>query len=140
MTSRRRGVIREMRHPIVGGGSTGDAACRGILDVDPEPDPEQILLTAGEYHRASARPPLSEARRKGEARVRVSRCALTLVAPYLEPRDRDECLRELGIETWSGRELNLYLRTTPTALMRRSGQRERRRTNDGKHRGQTRFA
>ena len=38
----------ETRYLIVGGGLTGDAACRGILDVDPDPD--AVLLVSAEHH------------------------------------------------------------------------------------------
>ena len=47
----------ETRYLIVGGGLTGDAACRGILDVDPDPD--AVLLVSAEQHAPYARPPLS---------------------------------------------------------------------------------
>ena len=49
----------ETRYLIVGGGLTGDAACRGIVEVDPDPD--AVLLVSAEYHPPYARPPLSKA-------------------------------------------------------------------------------
>jgi 3-phenylpropionate/trans-cinnamate dioxygenase ferredoxin reductase component len=61
----RSGGVVIARYLIVGGGLTGDAACRGILEVDPEP--EQILLISGENHPPYARPPLSKALWKGDA-------------------------------------------------------------------------
>ena len=51
------------RYLIVGGGLTADAACRGILEHDPE---GTVMLIAGEYHPPYARPPLSKALWKGE--------------------------------------------------------------------------
>jgi 3-phenylpropionate/trans-cinnamate dioxygenase ferredoxin reductase component len=57
------------RYLIVGGGMTGDAAARGILEVDP--DPRAILLVSGEYHPPYARPPLSKALWKGAAESSV---------------------------------------------------------------------
>ena len=47
---------------IVGGGMTGDAACKGIRDVDSE---GKIVLVGGEQHPPYARPPLSKALWKG---------------------------------------------------------------------------
>jgi 3-phenylpropionate/trans-cinnamate dioxygenase ferredoxin reductase component len=57
------------RYLIVGGGMTGDAAARGILEVDP--DPGAILLVSGEYHPPYARPPLSKALWRGAAESTV---------------------------------------------------------------------
>jgi NADPH-dependent 2,4-dienoyl-CoA reductase/sulfur reductase-like enzyme len=53
----------ETTYLIVGGGLTGDAACRGILEVDPDPD--DVMLVSAEYHPPYARPPLSKALWKG---------------------------------------------------------------------------
>jgi 3-phenylpropionate/trans-cinnamate dioxygenase ferredoxin reductase component len=47
---------------IVGGGMTGDSACKGIRDVDSE---GKIVLVGGEQHPPYARPPLSKALWKG---------------------------------------------------------------------------
>jgi 3-phenylpropionate/trans-cinnamate dioxygenase ferredoxin reductase component len=62
-------TMETTRYLIVGGGMTGDAACRGILEVDP--DPEAILLVSGEYHPPYARPPLSKALWRGAAESTV---------------------------------------------------------------------
>jgi len=50
------------RYLIVGGGMTGDAACRGIRDHDPD---GSIGLFGSEQHDPYARPPLSKALWKG---------------------------------------------------------------------------
>jgi len=50
--------MTETRYLIVGGGLTGDAACRGIVEVDPDPD--AVLLISAEYHPPYFRPPLSK--------------------------------------------------------------------------------
>ena len=55
----------ETRYLVVGGGMTGDAACRGVLDVDPDPD--AVLLLSAESHPPYARPPLSKSLWKGKA-------------------------------------------------------------------------
>lgn len=60
------------RYLIVGGGLTADAACRGILEHDPE---GSVMLIAGEYHPPYARPPLSKALWKGEEEKTI--CLLT---------------------------------------------------------------
>jgi NADPH-dependent 2,4-dienoyl-CoA reductase/sulfur reductase-like enzyme len=49
--------MAEFRYLIVGGGMTGDAACRGIRDVDPD---GSIGLVGAEPHPPYARPPLSK--------------------------------------------------------------------------------
>jgi len=51
------------RYLVVGGGMTGDAACRGIRDHDPD---GSIALVAEEPHEPYARPPLSKALWKGK--------------------------------------------------------------------------
>ena len=51
------------RYLVVGGGMTGDAACRGIRDHDEE---GTIGLVAEERHEPYARPPLSKALWKGK--------------------------------------------------------------------------
>jgi 3-phenylpropionate/trans-cinnamate dioxygenase ferredoxin reductase component len=61
----------ETRCLVVGGGLTGDAACRGILEVDP--DPGAVLLVSAEYHPPYARPPLSKALWKGTAESTIWR-------------------------------------------------------------------
>jgi len=66
----------ETRYLIVGGGLTGDAACRGILDVDS--DPGAILLLSAEYHPPYARPPLSKALWKGDAESTIWRLTANL--------------------------------------------------------------
>ena len=52
------------RYLVIGGGMTGDAACRGIRDHDPE---GSIGLVAEELHEPYARPPLSKALWKGKS-------------------------------------------------------------------------
>jgi 3-phenylpropionate/trans-cinnamate dioxygenase ferredoxin reductase component len=49
--------MAEFRYLIVGGGMTGDAACRGIREVDPD---GSIGLVGAEPHPPYARPPLSK--------------------------------------------------------------------------------
>ena len=49
--------MAESRYLIVGGGMTGDAACRGIRDHDPD---GSICLVGEEPHPPYARPPLSK--------------------------------------------------------------------------------
>ena len=55
----------DTRYLVVGGGMTGDAACRGILDVDPEPN--AVLLLSAECYPPYARPPLTKSLWKGKA-------------------------------------------------------------------------
>src|SRR5919201_2544995 len=55
--------MAEFRHLIVGGGMTGDAACRGIRDHDPD---GSIGLVGAEPHPPYARPPLSKALWQGK--------------------------------------------------------------------------
>ena len=64
------------RYLVVGGGLAGDAACRGILEVDPDPD--AIMLVAGEFHPPYARPPLSKALWKGTAESTIWRLTANL--------------------------------------------------------------
>ena len=52
------------RYLIVGGGMTGDAATRGIRDVDPD---GSIGLVGAEEHEPYARPPLTKALWKGKS-------------------------------------------------------------------------
>jgi len=54
--------MRTTRYLIVGGGLTGDAACKGIRDVDTD---GAITLVGDEPHPPYARPPLSKALWKG---------------------------------------------------------------------------
>jgi NADPH-dependent 2,4-dienoyl-CoA reductase/sulfur reductase-like enzyme len=65
-----------IRYLVVGGGLTGDAACRGILEVDA--DPGAIMLVAGEVHPPYARPPLSKALWKGTAESTIWRLTANL--------------------------------------------------------------
>jgi NADPH-dependent 2,4-dienoyl-CoA reductase/sulfur reductase-like enzyme len=58
------------RYLIVGGGMTGDAACRGIRDHDPD---GTIGLFSLEAHEPYARPPLSKALWKGKEESSVFR-------------------------------------------------------------------
>jgi 3-phenylpropionate/trans-cinnamate dioxygenase ferredoxin reductase component len=51
------------RYLIVGGGMTGDAACRGIRDHDSH---SSVALVGAEMHEPYARPPLSKALWKGK--------------------------------------------------------------------------
>jgi 3-phenylpropionate/trans-cinnamate dioxygenase ferredoxin reductase component len=55
--------MSEHRYLIVGGGMTGDAACRGIRDHDPD---GSIGLFGQESHEPYARPPLTKALWKGK--------------------------------------------------------------------------
>src|SRR5438876_5485528 len=55
--------MAEFCYLIVGGGMTGDAACRGIRDRDPD---GPIGLVGEEPHPPYARPPLSKALWKGD--------------------------------------------------------------------------
>ena len=68
--------MRRTRYLIVGGGLTGDAACRGILEIDP--DPGAILLVSAEFHPPYARPPLSKALWKGTAESTIWRLTANL--------------------------------------------------------------
>jgi NADPH-dependent 2,4-dienoyl-CoA reductase/sulfur reductase-like enzyme len=66
----------ETRYLIVGGGLTGDAACRGILGV--EADPGAVMLVTAENHPPYARPPLSKALWKGKAESTIWRLTANL--------------------------------------------------------------
>jgi 3-phenylpropionate/trans-cinnamate dioxygenase ferredoxin reductase component len=55
--------MQTTRYLIVGGGLTGDAACKGIRDIDPD---GAITLVGDEPHPPYARPPLSKALWKGD--------------------------------------------------------------------------
>ena len=55
--------MAESRYLVVGGGMTGDAACRGIRDHDPD---GSITIVGAEPHEPYARPPLSKALWKGK--------------------------------------------------------------------------
>jgi 3-phenylpropionate/trans-cinnamate dioxygenase ferredoxin reductase component len=55
--------VPSYRYLIVGGGMTGDAASRGIRDVDPD---GSIGLVGAEEHEPYARPPLTKALWKGK--------------------------------------------------------------------------
>jgi NADPH-dependent 2,4-dienoyl-CoA reductase/sulfur reductase-like enzyme len=65
-----------IRYLVVGGGLAGDAACRGILEVDP--DPAAITLVSAEVHPPYARPPLSKALWKGTAERTIWRLTANL--------------------------------------------------------------
>jgi NADPH-dependent 2,4-dienoyl-CoA reductase/sulfur reductase-like enzyme len=65
-----------IRYLVVGGGLAGDAACRGILEVDP--DPAAIMLVSAEVHPPYARPPLSKALWKGTAERTIWRLTANL--------------------------------------------------------------
>jgi NADPH-dependent 2,4-dienoyl-CoA reductase/sulfur reductase-like enzyme len=55
--------MESSRYLIVGGGLTADAACKGILGLDPD---GAIVLVGEELHPPYARPPLSKALWKGD--------------------------------------------------------------------------
>src|SRR3954453_4261468 len=55
--------MAEFRYLVVGGGMTGDAACRGIRDQDAD---GSIGLVSAEDHPPYARPPLSKALWQGK--------------------------------------------------------------------------
>ena len=55
--------MQKTRYLIVGGGTTADAACHGIRDVDRD---GSIVVVAAEPHPPYARPPLSKALWKGD--------------------------------------------------------------------------
>jgi len=55
--------VPEYRYLVVGGGMTGDSACRGIRDHDPD---GSIGLVGSEAHPPYVRPPLSKALWKGK--------------------------------------------------------------------------
>jgi NADPH-dependent 2,4-dienoyl-CoA reductase/sulfur reductase-like enzyme len=73
------------RYLIVGGGMTGDSACRGIRDHDAD---ATIGLFAAEHHDPYARPPLSKALWKGKEESSVFRGTA-----------------ELGVEIHGGRRI-----------------------------------
>jgi 3-phenylpropionate/trans-cinnamate dioxygenase ferredoxin reductase component len=60
----------ETRYLIVGGGLTGDAACKGIREHDPD---GAITLVAAEAHPPYARPPLSKSLWRGAAESTIWR-------------------------------------------------------------------
>jgi NADPH-dependent 2,4-dienoyl-CoA reductase/sulfur reductase-like enzyme len=62
--------MQTSRYLIVGGGLTGDAACKGIRELDPN---GMIVLVAEEPHPPYARPPLSKALWKGEGESTIWR-------------------------------------------------------------------
>ena len=55
--------MQTTKYLIVGGGLTGDAACRGIRELDAD---GAITLVGDEPHPPYARPPLSKALWKGD--------------------------------------------------------------------------
>ena len=62
--------MQTTRYLIVGGGLTGDAACKGIRDVDTG---GAITLVSAERHPPYARPPLSKGLWKGDAESTIWR-------------------------------------------------------------------
>ncbi len=89
--------MRSYRYLIIGGGMTGDAAVRGIRQVDPD---GTIALLGAEFHPPYDRPPLSKGLWKGkplegvwrsaaaeEATLRLGRSAETLDPARKEVRD-----------------------------------------------------
>ena len=62
--------MKESPYLIVGAGLTGDAACRGIRELDAE---GEIVLVGAEPHPPYARPPLSKALWKGKSEDTVWR-------------------------------------------------------------------
>jgi NADPH-dependent 2,4-dienoyl-CoA reductase/sulfur reductase-like enzyme len=62
--------VAQFRYLIVGGGMTGDAACRGIRDHDPD---GSIGVVGDEAHPPYARPPLSKALWQGKDEATVWR-------------------------------------------------------------------
>ena len=62
--------MQSTRYLIVGGGLTGDAACKGIRDVDTD---GEITLVSDEQYPPYARPPLSKALWKGDEARREAR-------------------------------------------------------------------
>jgi 3-phenylpropionate/trans-cinnamate dioxygenase ferredoxin reductase subunit len=77
--------VGEYRYLVVGGGMTGDAACRGIRDHDPD---GSIGVVGAEPHAPYARPPLSKALWKGKEESSVWRGTA-----------------ELGVELHTGRRI-----------------------------------
>jgi 3-phenylpropionate/trans-cinnamate dioxygenase ferredoxin reductase component len=63
-------MTRTSRYLIVGGGLTGDAACKGIREHDPD---GAITLVAAEAHPPYARPPLSKSLWRGAAESTIWR-------------------------------------------------------------------
>src|SRR5215467_9180858 len=62
--SRKKGAdVAEYRYLIVGGGMTGDAACKGIRELDRE---GTIGLVGEEHHPPYARPPLTKSLWQGK--------------------------------------------------------------------------
>jgi 3-phenylpropionate/trans-cinnamate dioxygenase ferredoxin reductase subunit len=55
--------VQTTKYLFVGGGLTGDAACRGIRELDAD---GAITLVSDEPHPPYARPPLSKALWKGD--------------------------------------------------------------------------
>src|SRR4051812_27771607 len=62
--------MRSYRYLIVGGGMTGDAACKGIREHDPD---GSIGLVSAEPHAPYARPPLTKGLWSGDAEDSVWR-------------------------------------------------------------------
>ncbi len=60
----------KVRYLVIGGGMTGDAACRGIRDHDTE---GSIAVVSAEPHAPYARPPLSKALWKGDDEAKIWR-------------------------------------------------------------------
>ena len=62
--------MKTAEYLVVGGGLTGDAACKGIRNVDSE---GSIMLVGDEQHAPYTRPPLSKALWKGDAESTIWR-------------------------------------------------------------------
>jgi NADPH-dependent 2,4-dienoyl-CoA reductase/sulfur reductase-like enzyme len=98
--------MRSYRYLIVGGGMTGDAACRGIRDHDPD---GTIGLIGRESHPPYARPPLTKGLWAGDPEEKVWRGTEELNVDLLLGREveiidldlkqvRDDQGEELGYE------------------------------------------
>jgi len=75
--------VAEYRYVIVGGGMTGDAACRGIRDHDAD---GSIGLFGAEEHEPYARPPLSKGLWSGKDEASIYRGTAGLGADVREGR------------------------------------------------------
>ncbi|HSI98393.1 MAG TPA: FAD/NAD(P)-binding oxidoreductase, partial [Gaiellaceae bacterium] len=75
--------MSDHRYLVVGGGMTGDAACRGIRDHDSD---GSIGLVTAEPHEPYARPPLSKALWKGKSEDSVWRGTADLGVEILAGR------------------------------------------------------
>jgi NADPH-dependent 2,4-dienoyl-CoA reductase/sulfur reductase-like enzyme len=62
--------VTESKYLVIGGGMTGDAACKGIRSVDTD---GSIVLVGDDVHPPYARPPLSKALWKGQDEEKIWR-------------------------------------------------------------------